>query len=68
MTHLNPTSRFPLVAAKIPTKLRRGDRARVQAEFHDAMRTVLLFRFLAYLMLEVANLVIIVSQACHCLR
>ena len=65
MTHLNPTaspSRFPFIAAKIPTKLRRGDRAKVQAEFHDAMRTVLLFRFLAYLMLEVANLAIIVSQ------
>ena len=66
VTHLNPTaspSRFPfIIAAKIPTKLRRGDRAKVQAEFHDAMRTVLLFRFLAYLMLEVANLAIIVSQ------
>ena len=38
----------------------------MQAEFHDAMRTVLLFRFLAYLMLEVANLAIIVSQVCRC--
>ena len=49
-------------AAKIPPKPRRGDRAKIQAEFHDAMRTVLLFRFLAYLMLEVANLASIVLQ------
>ena len=53
---------FPFNAAKIPAKLRRGDRAKIQAEFYDAMRPVLLFRFLVYLMLEVANLASVVSQ------
>ena len=61
--HVNPV--FFSNPAKISTTLSRSNRAKIQAEFHDAMRSVLLFRFVVYLMLEVANLASIVLQVGH---